>query len=137
LGLRDAAVIALGFAGALRRSEICRLRIDDVEIIGAVNTPGCAQNRTSHAHRYQAAGMFVHIRRSKTDPHGKGEKIAVPDGHAIRPLQRVEDWLDASGLRAAPGASHLFQTLRRGGKLTGRPLHPTDVPRIVKHYAAR
>jgi len=81
--------------------------------------------------------MLIHIRRSKTDPHGRGQKIAVIDGRAIRPLQRVADWLDAAGLRAAPGASYLFQSMRRGGALTGRPLHPTDVPRIVKCCAAR
>jgi len=31
----------------------------------------------------------------------------------------------------------LFQSMRRGGALTGKPLHPTDVARIVKHYGAR
>ena len=30
---RDAAIIAVGFAGALRRSEICRLIVDDVEFL--------------------------------------------------------------------------------------------------------
>lgn len=148
LGLRDAAVLALGFAGALRRSEICNLRIDDVEIINARSCAtgwlndaanhavNGATNGAPHAHR-QTTGMFIHIRRSKTDPHGKGEKIAVPDGHVIHPLRRVDEWLTVSGLRAMPGASYLFQSMRRGGRLTGRPLHPTDVPRIVKHYAAR
>lgn len=125
IGLRDAAVIALGFAGALRRSEICNLKIDDMEIVEA---PRCSPAR--------APGMFIHIRRSKTDRHCRGQKIAVPCGQAIRPLQRIDDWLDASGLRAAPGA-FMFQTMRRGGTLTGNPLHPTDVARIVKHYAAR
>jgi len=128
LGLRDAAVIALGFAGALRRSEICNLRVDDVEVVDAPS---------DWLTRARASGMLIHIRRSKTDPHGRGQKIAVIDGRAIRPLQRVADWLDAAGLRAAPGASYLFQSMRRGGALTGRPLHPTDVPRIVKCCAAR
>ena len=31
IGSRDAAIIAVGFAGALRRSEICNLRVGDVE----------------------------------------------------------------------------------------------------------
>ena len=31
--LRDAAILAIGFAGALRRSEICGLTTDDIEII--------------------------------------------------------------------------------------------------------
>jgi len=79
--------------------------------------------------------MRLHIRRSKTDPHARGQAIAIPEGRNIRPVKRVTDWLEASGIGARPG--YLFQTMRRGGKLTGNPLHPTDVPRIVKHYAAR
>jgi len=132
LGLRNAAVIALGFAGALRRSEICNLKTGDVEIIGL---PGHAPNGSRDLHGSQAAGMRLHIRRSKTDPHARGQAIAIPEGRNIRPVKRVTDWLEASGIGARPG--YLFQTMRRGGKLTGNPLHPTDVPRIVKHYAAR
>ena len=33
IATRDAAVIAVGFAGALRRSEICGLQLEDVELL--------------------------------------------------------------------------------------------------------
>ena len=48
IAARDGAVLALGFAAALRRSEICALRTDDVEFVGRRR-------------------MYLHIRRSKTD----------------------------------------------------------------------
>ncbi len=119
LGMRNAAIIAIGFAAALRRSEICNLKVEDVEIIDAADGS-------------RAARMFIHIRKSKTDQQSKGQKIAVPEGARIKPIQRVRDWLKASGT----SSGYLFQTMRRGGVLMGKKLHDTDVPRIVKHYAA-
>lgn len=111
IGLRDAAVLAVGFAAALRRSEICALRVDDVEMMGS-------------------GRMVVHIRRSKTDQAGNGQSVAVPDGKRIRPVSRLRAWLDAAKF----GQGHLFQTMKRGGRPTGRPLHHSDIARLVKHY---
>ncbi len=110
---RDAAVIAVGFAGALRRSEICGLRLEDVEFLNGSTEEG---------------GMFLHVRRSKTDQLGEGQRIAIPEGAFIRPVERLRRWLDLSGAADGP----LFQTLWRGGRPRGRPLHPTDVARLVK-----
>ena len=115
IAVRDAAVIAVGFAGALRRSEICGLRLEDAEFLGG---PG------------EAGGMFLHVRRSKTDQLGKGQSIAIPEGAFIRPVERLRRWLTLSGATDGP----LFQTLWRGGRLRGKPLHPTDVARLVKRW---
>lgn len=115
--IRDAAVIAVGFAGALRRSEICALRLEDVEFLNGSTEEG---------------GMLLHVRRSKTDQLGKGQSIAIPEGTFIRPVQRLRRWLALSGVTAGP----LFQTLWRGGRLRGRPLHPTDIARLVKRSAS-
>ncbi len=111
-GLRDAAVLSLGFAAALRRSEMCYLRTDDLE-------------------RKGAEGMMLHVRRSKTDPHGAGQRVAVMQGKAIRPLAHLERWLSASNIREG----FVFQTLLRGGVASGCPLDPGDVARIVKRHA--
>ncbi len=118
IGMRDAAVLALGFAAALRRSELCALRVDDVAIL----QPGRAHPRR----------MLLTIRRSKTDQTGKGHTIAVPEGKTIRPIHRVRAWLAASGITHGP----LFRTMKRGGAVQERPLHHSDVPRLVKRYAA-
>ena len=118
IGCRDAAILALGFAAALRRSEICALRVSDVNIAGS----GQGAPRR----------MFLTVRRSKTDQAGKGHRIAVPEGKVIRPIQRLETWLLKSNIRRGP----LFQSMKRGGYVQGKPLHHSDIPRLLKHYAA-
>ncbi|MDE0556244.1 MAG: site-specific integrase [Candidatus Poribacteria bacterium] len=118
IGKRDAAVIAVGFAGALRRSEICGLAVDDVEFIDSGES---TEER-----------MWITIRQSKTDQHGKGQRVAIVDGSVIRPITRLRLWLEDAGIAEGP----LFQTMKRGGYLRGKPMHHSDIPRIVKHYAA-
>ncbi len=119
IGRRDAAIMALGFAGALRRSEICGLTVEDFDFLD----PNEEANQR----------MFLTIRRSKTDQEGKGQTIAILDGRVIRPVHRLKVWLNASGITHGP----LFQTMKRGGHVQGKPLHHSDIPRLVKHYAAR
>ena len=118
IGLRDAAIITIGFAGALRRSEICGLAVDDIEFIKPLK---CRDSEK----------MFIYIRKSKTDQQGRGQKIAIPEGKYLKPIQRLRDWIQASGITKG----YLFQTMKRGGSLRGRPLHHSDIPRLVKHYA--
>lgn len=118
IGRRDAAILALGFAAALRRSEICALRVSDIDLLDAEHDA--------------ARRMFLTIRQSKTDQGGRGYRIPVPEGRAIRPIQRLKTWLEESGIRHGP----LFQSMRRGGRLQGKPLHHSDIPRLLKHYAA-
>ena len=52
LGVRDAALILVGFASAMRRSELAALTLDDVE--------------------FQPGGVLLTIRRSKTDQYADG-----------------------------------------------------------------
>lgn len=118
IGLRDSAILAVGFAGALRRSELCALSVNDIEIL-----PRSDKTRSQK--------MFLHIRKSKTDQAGRGQRIAVLDGKKIRPVERVQNWLRESRITEGP----LFQTMRRGGMIRGLPLHHSDIPRLVKHYA--
>ena len=118
IGRRDAAIIAIGFAAALRRSELCNLTVDDVDFLES------EQDVTDR--------MFLTIRHSKTDQLGRGHRVAILDGRGIRPIYRLRAWLDSSGVTQGP----LFQTMKRGGSLRGKQLHHSDIPRIVKHYAA-
>ena len=66
IGLRDRALLALGFAGAFRRSELVALEVADLEAI--------------------PDGLRVTIRRSKTDQEGQGQEIAIPRGCRIEPV---------------------------------------------------
>lgn len=116
IAARDAAVIALGFAAALRRAEICALEVADIEFLRRGE---------------EVPGLFVHVRRSKTDQLGRGQRVAVPEGERVRAVSRLRVWLQLSGIAGGP----LFQTMRRGGHVQGRPMHPTDVARMVKRWA--
>lgn len=119
IGKRNAAILSVGFAGALRRSEICGLTTSDVEFI----EPQSVKDSWK---------MFIYIRKSKTDQEGRGQKIAIPEGRYVKPIKRLQNWLKASGITD----DYLFQTMKRGGGLRGFPMHHSDIPRLVKHYAA-
>ena len=119
IGKRDAAILAVGFAGALRRSEICALTTNDIEFIEPQNVKNSWK-------------MFIYIRRSKTDQEGRGHKVAIPEGKYVKPIKRLQDWLEASGITEGP----LFQTMKRGSHIRGFPMHHSDIPRLVKYYAA-
>ena len=120
IGLRDAAIIVTGFAGALRRSELCGLTVNDISI---VNSTGKQQPRK----------MFITVRQSKTDQEGRGQKIAVPEGRHLKPVKRLRTWLDEAGITRG----YVFQTMRRGGSLRGLPMHHSDIARLLKHYAGQ
>jgi site-specific recombinase XerD len=79
---RDRAVLLLGFAAALRRSELVDLQVADLE--------------------FTAEGMIVHIRRSKTDQEGEGHQVAVPRGSKLKPVEAVEAWLAVRGTEPGP-----------------------------------
>ena len=111
-GLRDAAVLSLGFAAALRRSELCNLRTGDLELKGV-------------------EGMLLHLRRSKTDPQGAGQRVAVMQGKSVMPIAHLERWLGASKI----SEGFVFQTLLRGGVASGNPLDSGEIARIVKRHA--
>lgn len=113
-GLRDAAVLSLGFSAALRRSELCYLQTEDLQGKGG-------------------DGMVVHVRRSKTDTQGTGQSVAVIEGKSVKPITHVRRWLHASCI----SKGFVFQTLLRGGVASGHPLDPGDVARVVKRHARR
>ena len=102
LGLRDRALLLLGFAGAFRRSELVGLDVGDLEA--------------------GRAGLVVTLRRSKTDQEGAGRKLGVPYGaHPDTcPVRAVQEWLDASGLRRARSSAASTGTSRcsRGASRT-------------------
>lgn len=108
-GLRNRAMLSLGYELMTRRSELVALRTDDLE--------------------ERRDGTFrVLIRRSKSDPFGQG-RIAFTSEETG---QRVRDWLDWRG----PGIDWLFCPIYRG-KPVNRDLSTTTVKRLVKNAAKR
>ena len=110
--VRDRAVLALGLASALRRSELVALELADVQLV--------------------KEGARITIRISKTDQDGQGQVIAVPNGETILPIARLKSWLAARG--DAPGP--LFTRFAARGELTQLPMSDRAVARLVQKYAA-
>ena len=113
---RDAAILSIGFAAALRRSEICSLKLEDIKFIKSGNKPQ----------------ILLNIRRSKTDQRGLGYEIGIMDGDKLKPIQKLLVWLEASGIKQG----YLFRSMTRGGSIKLNPLHHSDIPRLVKYYVA-
>jgi site-specific recombinase XerD len=112
-GLRDRALLLLGFAGAFRRSELVALDVADTE-----------ENET---------GMLVTIRGSKTDQERQGVTIAIARGDIACPVKALRAWLDAAGIEAGP----LFRPIDKAGTVAASRLTCRSVANIVKAYAAR
>jgi site-specific recombinase XerD len=112
-GLRDKALLLLGFSAALRRSELAALDVPDVE--------------------RHTSGLIVHIRRAKTDQEGQGAHIAVPRGRKLQVVEAVEAWLAVIGRLDGP----LFVSIGKGQRVSEKRLSDKDVARVVKRHAAR
>ena len=115
IGLRDRALILLGFAGAFRRSEVVGLDIADLD--------------------FSRDGLTVTLRRSKTDQDGQGRKIGVPYGSNPEtcPVRVLQSWLELAGITSGP----VFRSLNRHGQVKPGRLSPSDVARVVKKLAQR
>ena len=87
---RDRALLLVGTAAALRRSELVALDVADLH--------------------EDKDGLRVIVRRSKTDQEGRGFEKAILHGRFIRPVFLVKEWLDAAGI--TEGA--LFRPVNRG-----------------------
>lgn len=114
LGIRDRALLLIGFAGAFRRSELVSIRLEDLA--------------------ETAEGLVIRVRRSKTDQEGKGREVAIPYGSAPEtcPVRACRDWLQTAGLTSGP----LFRRIDRHGHINPRALHCDSIGAIVKRAAA-
>ncbi|MPM74201.1 Tyrosine recombinase XerC [bioreactor metagenome] len=110
LGVRDKALLLLGFTGAFRRSELVSLNIEDLA--------------------FSRERLTVLLRKSKTDQDGQGTKKGIPYclDSITCPVQAIQDWLNASGI--VTGA--LFRAINRHGQLQPGRLSDKAVALIVK-----
>ena len=111
-GLRDRALILIGFAAALRRSELVALDLSDVA--------------------RHPKGIVLTLRRSKTDQAGAGAIKAVPYGHKLKVVAALDAWIAAA--RIGDGA--LFRGVR-GDRVLSSRLCDRQVARTVKKRAAQ
>ena len=107
-GIRDRALLLIGFAAALRRSELVELQVGDLT--------------------FRPKGIVLHIGRSKTDQDGEGTDIPIPRGGRLKPVQALEAWLAIAGIAEGP----IFREVDRHGRIGAGALTGRSVARIVK-----
>ncbi len=114
-GRRDRALLLLGFAAALRRSELVALDIADLEFVDQ--------------------GLLLTITSSKTDQEQIGAVVPVlaEPGSLYCPVEAVRSWLINSALRE--GA--LFRRLYRGDTISKDRLSDKAVVLLIKSLAGR
>lgn len=114
-GVRDRAILLLGFAAALRRSELVALNVDDLA--------------------FDADGLVVTIRWSKVDQEGVGAIVGVRYGgdRLTCPVRAVREWLEVSGIRE----DAVFRSVRVNGTMGETRLSDRDVVRILARSAKR
>jgi site-specific recombinase XerD len=112
LGVRNRALLLIGFSGAFRRSELVALDVSDVT--------------------FTREGLVVTIRHSKTDQESEGRKIGIPYGSnpATCPIRSLQEWLERSGISDGP----LFRPINRHGKMAAIRLSGAAVSDVVKRY---
>ncbi|PTQ66536.1 site-specific recombinase XerD [Nitrosomonas oligotropha] len=112
-GIRDKALLLIGFAGAFRRSELASLQYCDIEHV--------------------QQGILVYLRRSKTDQAGQGRKIAIPYARgAICPVISLREWLEHSGITEGP----IFRSINRHGHIGEQAITSQSIALVIKERAA-
>jgi integrase len=111
--LRDRALLLIGFAGGLRRSELAAINLSDFERV--------------------REGIVLTIRRSKTDQDGVGRRIGIPFGRTIHcPIEAVDNWLSAARIDNGP----VFRPVDRHARVSATRLSGEAVSLIVRDRMA-
>lgn len=115
VGLRDRALLTLGWFGAFRRSELVALTVADVAPV--------------------REGLVVTVRRSKSDQEGHGAEKGIPYASApgMCAVRALAAWLAASGIAAGP----LFRPIDQHGHVGAAALSDRSVALIVQRAAER
>jgi len=115
--LRDRALILLGYAAALRRSELADLRLADI-----------VQRR---------GGFVIRVRSSKTDQEAVGQVVGVTRGqhHETDPVSALSTWTTVAELS---GDDELWPPISWSDRRVIRERHlgGHDVARILRSRAA-
>lgn len=111
-GLRNRAILLLGFTGAFRRSELADLDINHLLI--------------------DETGMVIRLDRSKTNQFGEVEEKAVTYAHDedYCPIHAVQQWLSLLPRATGP----LFVRIRKGERITDQRLSDEWVNVLVRAH---
>ncbi len=112
---RNRALILIGYAAALRRSEIAALRFEDLR-------------------REPGHGLVIDVREGKTDQEGQGREVYLPRlESSYDPTGALDEWREAAlkvdeDLERGP----VFRRVTRGGNLKEGPITGRTVGNVVQ-----
>jgi hypothetical protein len=106
LGVRDRALVLLGFPGAFWRSELTRiLEVGDLT--------------------FTTQGLYIRLPRSKTDQEQAGRTVAIGLGEHEEscPVRALRAWLDAAGIESG----RVFRAVDHKGRVSPTALCPRSI----------
>ncbi|GAA5187906.1 hypothetical protein [Ferrimonas gelatinilytica] len=109
---RDRLLLSLGFAGALRISDLAALQIEDVQIL--------------------AQGLVLGFEQRKRKSHFSQISIIAGQHPACCPRALLQSYLSALGSFTGP----LFRRANRNGDPLPKALHPQSIARIIERRGA-
>lgn len=122
-GLRDRALLLLGFAGALRRAELAAVQVEHLEP--------------------RERGLRLTLPRSKGERAGRAVTVAIPFGRTeLCPVRAIRRWQEAAGITEGALFRRIWLAPSAGTGPLPAPcvgttaIDPGTVARIVKKRAA-
>lgn len=112
-GLRDRAIILLGFATACRRSELVALEVEDL--------------------REHKEGIIIEVKRSKSDQEGEGLVKLVRYGKDPKtcPVRALKNWL----AKASITSGRVFRSISNDLVVTDTTISALGISRAIKRAA--
>ena len=106
---RDRALLLVGFASAMRRSELVGVRMEHLT--------------------FSPSGLDIELPASKTDQEKHGRIVFIPRGRGGHcPVQALMHWIKSAGIRTG----HVFRSVNRYDGIAKQGLTPQSVALIVK-----
>lgn len=116
IAMRNNALLQIGFFGALRRSELAALAVEELA--------------------WEPDGLVITLMRSKTDQEGEGIAKAIPYGSPdgiCCPVRALRRWLEAADITSGP----VFRRISRWGVVGTEPLYDGSISDILETCAEK
>ena len=111
---RDQALLLVGFASAMRRSELVKIRME-------------------HLH-HTASGIEIELPVSKTDQERRGRTVFIPRAAGEHcPVTALQHWLKLAGIHEG----YVFRAVNRHDHIASQGLSAQSVALVVKTAVAR